>query len=127
MTEPVQPMTESAAADLGSPTLGERITDVFVAPGRAMLATANRPAWWLPALISCLVILLFTMVNVQQITTVQREAQLEEASSDQAAMLEKQLELFEDPPVWLRALSGLGAAVGVLVGGLIFAMVCTCS
>jgi hypothetical protein len=122
MTDPSELGTEQPI--LGSPTLGERITDVFVAPTRAMHAVARQPAWWLPALISFTVVALFTLVNVQELTLAQLEAQLETASGQQAEVLASQIELFEDPPAWLRAFSALGGGVGVVFGGLIFALFC---
>lgn len=123
-TDPQGRVAEAAVADHGSPNLGERITDVFTAPTRAMRAVAERPSWWLPALISFVVVAVFTLVNVQQMTVSQLEVQLETASGPQAEALQQQLELFEDPPGWLRAFSALGGGVGVVLGGLIFAMVC---
>jgi len=120
MTEtPLQPV-----ADAGSPSLGERITDVFVAPRRAMAATALKPAWWLPALLSLAIVGVFTAVNVHTITPAQLEAQLESAPAAQVPVLEQQLEMFMDPPTWLRVVTGLGAGVGVFVGGAVFAMIC---
>lgn len=123
-TDPHGHAADTPIAGRGSPNLGERITDVFVAPTRAMRAVADRPAWWLPALISFLVVAVFTLVNVQQVTIAQLEGQLETASGPQVEALEQQLSLFEDPPAWLRVFSGLGGGVGVVLGGLIFALVC---
>ncbi|MEZ4386677.1 MAG: YIP1 family protein [Candidatus Krumholzibacteriia bacterium] len=124
MTEPSLASPDQSDLDPGSPSLGERVSDVFVAPVRAMRAVAVRPAWWLPALLAFLVVGLFTLANVQQLMTAQMEARLETATSQQAAAIEQQLEMFADPPVWLRVLTAVGAGLGVVVSGLIFALVC---
>lgn len=116
-------MTESPV-HAGSPSLGERITDVFVAPSKAMEATAHSPAWWLPALVAVVVVAAFTYVNVDTITPAQLEAQLESASGQQVEVLEQQLDMFADPPSWLRLISGAGAGIGVFLGGTIFALLC---
>lgn len=119
------PTTEPMpSASQGSPTLGERITDVFVAPSRAMQAVADRPAWWFPALIVFVLMFLYTALNAHILMPAQTQMQLENAPPAQRDMLEEQLELFQDPPVWLRLISGIGAGFGVVIlGGLIFAII----
>ncbi|MBD3220709.1 hypothetical protein GF314_05660 [bacterium] len=119
------PATESTpTSPAGSPTLGERISDVIVAPVRAMTATAERPMWWAPALLVFVVMFLYTALNAHLLMPAQTEMQLENAPAGQVEMLEEQLELFRDPPIWLRILSGLGAGFGVtILGGLVFALI----
>jgi hypothetical protein len=119
------PANESnPASPAGSPSLGERISDVIVAPVRAMTATAERPMWWAPALLVFVIMFLYTALNAHHLMPAQTEMQLENAPAGQVEMLEEQLELFRDPPIWLRVLSGLGAGFGVtILGGLIFALI----
>jgi hypothetical protein len=121
--QPTSP-TDSAGPPAGSPSLGERISDVFVAPTRAMIATAANPAWWLPALIVFVIMFLFTAVNAHLLMPAQTEMQLQHASGAELEALEQQMAMFEDPPVWLRIVSGLGAGFGVtILGGMIFALI----
>ena len=88
---PATPTTEPPAS------LVERFSDVFVAPGRAMAATARRPAWWLPALVVFTIMFLYTAINAHLLMPAQSEMQLEHATGEQREMIEQQLELFRDP------------------------------
>lgn len=119
MTDPMTPIPTP-----DEPSLGERFVDVFTAPVKAMDAVAVRPAWVVPALVVFALMFVYTAVNMHIIMPAQTEMQLEHATDAQAAALETQLEMFTDPPVWLRVLVGLGAGLGVvLLGALVFGLV----
>ncbi|HOX24882.1 MAG TPA: YIP1 family protein [Candidatus Krumholzibacteria bacterium] len=118
MTEPFEPTppTPAAAPPAAPPApVSERFVQVFTAPARAMAAVAARPAWLVPALVIAILMLLYTAVNMHIFMPEQTEAQLEHATGPQAEALEKQLELYSDPPIWLRIVMGLGAGLGVVL------------
>jgi hypothetical protein len=97
------------------PSLAERFWDVFAAPRRAMDAVAVRPAWAIPFVVLMLLMVLYTMANVHILIPEQSEMALEHVSGEAAVGLEQQIEMFSDPPMWLRVVAGLGAGLTVVV------------
>lgn len=94
--------TPAAAA-----SLTDRAVQVIVAPAVAMRAVFDRPAWLAPLGVICLLVWLFTAFNVHIMMPESVERQLAHAPAAQVEMLEHQLDMFSDPPPWLRLLTGL--------------------
>jgi hypothetical protein len=93
-------------------------------PWSAMHAVADQPAVMIALGIVFLLMTLYTAVNVHIIVPEQTEWQIEHAPVDHIPALEQNIELFSDPPVWLRLAAGLGsgfsvALFAVLVPGLL--------
>lgn len=110
------PTTETIAPPA---PIGERFVDVFTAPVKAMKAVAERPAWVIPCLVLFAVTALYTAANVHIMVPEQTEMSMVHASGQQADALEQQIEMFLDPPLWLRLLSGIGAGLTVAVFSLL--------
>ncbi len=104
--------------------LSDRYVQVIVAPAAAMRAVAERPAWLAALGVIFLLLTLYTAINVHTLVPEQTEWQLAHAPAAQIEALERQIELFSDPPAWLRVVAGLGsgfsvALFAVLVPGLL--------
>lgn len=118
-----QPDPQPTAAADGAPPgpdpaaipLGDRFLLVVRRPWLAMRAVAERPAASAALGVVFLLMALYTAVNVHILVPEQSEWQLEHVSGEQAAALENQMELFGDPPVWLRVAAGLGAGFSVAI------------
>lgn len=128
MTDPTPgPAPSLAGGPPPTPSLSQRIVMVFTAPAAAMRVVAVQPAWLQPLGIICLLVWLYTAVNLHIVLPEQTERQLAHAPESQVEMLHQQLELFSEPPVWLRVLMGLGsglsaAVFAILIPGLVLHM-----
>ncbi|MDY0109792.1 MAG: YIP1 family protein [Candidatus Krumholzibacteria bacterium] len=98
-----------------SASLIDRAVQVIVAPAAAMRAVVDRPAWLAPLGVICLLVWLFTAFNVHIMMPESVERQLAHAPAAQVEMLERQLDMFSDPPPWLRLLTGLGAGLSAVL------------
>jgi hypothetical protein len=111
----------AAGAPAGAPdappplSLGDRIVKVFVAPTVAMREIAVRPAWLVPLGLVWLLVWLYTAANLHIILPEQTERQIAHAPDAQVEMLYQQLDMFSDPPAWLRVLMGLGSGLSAAV------------
>lgn len=121
-----RPAADDLAAAAGPPplSLSERVVKVFVAPTVAMREVAARPAWLVPLGLVWLLIWVYTAANLHIILPEQTERQIAHAPDAQVEMLYEQLELFGDPPAWLRVLMGLGSGLSaalfaILLPGLV--------
>lgn len=97
---------------------------LLINPRAAMQAVAARPAVFLALLLVFVLMTMFMAANVHILMPEQAEWQLDDAPAAQIEALEKQIDMFSDPPVWLRLGVGLGtgfsiALFTVLVPGLL--------
>lgn len=119
MTENHEPINDPGLAQPEPATpptpVGERFVDVIIAPAKAMAAVKQRPLWIVPFAALFVLLFLYTFTNVQVMMVEQSEMALEHASPQQAVGIEQQLEMFSDPPSWLRVVSGLGAGIMVTI------------
>ncbi len=100
------------------PPLGGRFIDVVTAPAKAMAAVAAQPAWLVPASVLFALMFLYRAANVHVLVPAQLEMTLEAGGAGSEA-IHAQMDLFTDPPVWLRVVSGLGAGFTVVVFSLL--------
>ena len=114
MTDNFEPTPNTESPSPPAP-VSERFVDVFTAPVKAMQAVAERPAWVVPFLVLFAIVALYTAANVHIMVPEQTEMSLAFASNDQAAGLEQQIEMFLDPPLWLRLVAGIGAGLTVVI------------
>lgn len=109
---PAEPVRES---------LGERIPLLITNPTRAFEAIQRRPAWWLPGLILIGLMVTYMALNCHLILPASMDAA--DAPAAQRAAMEKQIEMFSDPPTWLRVVIGLSTGLGVWVMVLVFGLI----
>jgi len=114
MTDNFEP-TPNAEVMAPPAPIGERFVDVFTAPVKAMKGVAERPAWVIPCLVLFAIMALYTAANVHIMVPEQSEMSLAFASNEQAAGLEQQIEMFLEPPLWLRLVAGIGAGLTVVI------------
>lgn len=115
---------EPSAIPPTPPGLSDRFVQVFASPWFAMRSVAERPAAFLALLTVFVIMALYTAVNLHILIPEQTELQIEHARPEQIEALEQQINLFSDPPVWLRVAAGLGggfsgALFAVFVPGLL--------
>ncbi|MFO7654502.1 MAG: YIP1 family protein [Candidatus Krumholzibacteriia bacterium] len=93
-----------------------RFWSLIVAPTRACVAIAQRPAWGVAAVALLVVSALYTGSVLHIIGPEQIEQQIESAGSDEAAMaMAGQLDRMRDPGPGMRIVIGLAAGVGALL------------
>jgi hypothetical protein len=112
-TGPDGPDGPDSPADRGS-TIGERFTDVFTNPRRAMQGVVEKPAWSIPFLVIFLLMLLYSAANVQLITMAQQESMREFLPPGQEEVFEEQMEQYRDPSVGLRVWQGIQTGMGTV-------------
>ena len=118
MTDNFEPTLNTETPPPPAP-ISERFVDVFTAPVKAMQAVAERPAWVVPFLVLFAIVALYTAANVHIMVPEQTEMSMAFANDQQATAMENQIEMFLDPPLWLRLLSGIGAGLTVVVFSLL--------
>ncbi len=114
MNDNQEPMPEAEAHAEPTP-VSERFVDVFTAPGKAMAAVAERPMWFLPLLVVFAIMSLYVAANINIIIPEVMERSIDNARGDQVEAMEKILDMFVDPPAWLRVVAGIAAGIFAVI------------
>ena len=104
---------QAAPPPAPSLALGDRFVLLLRRPWSAMQEVVERPSVMVALGAIFLLMTLYTALNVHTLVPEQAEWQLEHATADRIEVLESQIELFLDPPAWLRAIAGLGSGFSI--------------